>query len=216
MKKGHYLEGTVYPVVRISQSTVVKICHTKEWRISEARAMKIAREQTNIPIPYMRRIIYEAKSLGEILIVTDLVPNAKLLLTVWPKLSLWKKLKIILTILLYLRQLRRVQDPTSANTPGRLLQRDVDVGMTCQGPQFGDDAWGPFPTRSALEAWFKGQHKWAFMRNPRYPPTSGPLDASDFATLVFTHNELNLRNFLLDDNGVLWMINFGSAGMYPP
>lgn len=177
--------------------------------------MDIARRKTDIPIPFMRRVVPDGRCSGDVLIVMDLIQNGECLLTAWPKLSLWKKLNVVLTIRLYLRQLRRVQEPPSANTPGRLLQTDVDAGNTCRGPQFADDCWGPFPTRSALEAWFKGQYKWSFSRKVANPP-SKPLDASDFATLLFTHNELSIRNFLLDDNGVLWMMDFGCAGMYPP
>lgn len=45
------------------------------------------------------------------------------------------------------------------------------------------------------------------------PPNIGDFD--DSAPLVFTHQDLNMRNLIVGDDGRLWVIDFGWAGWYP-
>ena len=105
---------------------------------------------------------------------------------------------------LYL-QLRRIQYPSSSSTPDPL----GPAPSPCSGLQFGYDAKGPFPTISALEAHFQKGFSFAEDRASRGcapSPNCGPLDTSVFASLVFTH-DLNIRNLLLDDQHVLWVVD---------
>jgi len=172
--------------------------------------MELVRKQTRIAVPRMRRVIDNDYSM----IVMDLVPNSRQLQVAWPSLSVWGKLKVILTIRLYLRQLRRVQY-SSSNIPGPASPTPLE----CNGLQFGYDPKGPFPTLSALEAHFQTEHTSAQYRASRgwaRPPHPKPLDQSAFASLVFTHNDLNMRNLLLDNDGVLWVVDWGWSGFYPP
>ena len=50
-----------------------------------------------------------------------------------------------------------------------------------------------------------------------YAPAPGcqPLDESLFTPLVFTHNDLNMRNILLDDDKRLWIVDWGFSGFFP-
>ena len=91
--------------------------------------------------------------------------------------------------------------------------------LLCNCLQFGYDPKGPFPTISALESYFRNEHKRAEYNASRgWAPSSNcePLDTSAFASLVFTHNGLNMRNLLLDDQHVLWVVDWGFFGFYPP
>lgn len=145
----------------------------------------------------------------------DFVQNAQQLRVAWPSLSFFGKLKVVLTMRLYLRQLQRVQYPPSNNTPGPPGPKP----FWCDGLQFGFDPRGPFPTISALEAYFRQEHGHAEHRASlgQAPPLNcEPLDTSAFASLVFTHNDLNMRNLLLDDQHVLWVVDWGFSGFYPP
>jgi len=177
--------------------------------------MDLVRKQTRIAVPRMRRTIRYSHPEGNGLIVMDLVQDSQRLQVAWPSLSLWQKLKVILTMRFYLRQLRRIQDPLYNARPGPL----GPTPQPCNGLQFGFDAKGPFPTVSALEAYFRLEHGAAEVRASRGwspSPDCKPLDASAFASLVFTHNDLNMRNLLLDKNHVLWVVDWGFAGFYPP
>ena len=209
-----YLEGSDRSLVQISQDTVVKPCRIWDYAISESLAMELVHKQTRIAVPRMRRLIRHVHSEGEGLIVMDLVPNCRQLRVAWPSLSFLGKLKVILTMRLYLRQLRCVQH-SSSNTPGPAGPKPLD----CNGLQFGWNPRGPFPTISALEAHFRREHTSAEYRASRGgapPPQCQPLDQSAFDSLVFTHNDLNMRNLLLDDDGVLWVVDWGWSGFYPP
>ncbi|KAK7695665.1 hypothetical protein QCA50_000301 [Cerrena zonata] len=213
-KTAPYLENSDNKLVQISKDTVVKFCHRWDATASEGFAMELVRKQTRIPVAHMRRTIRHSHRSGEGSIVMDLIPNSRRLLDAWPSLSFWRRLKVILTMRLYLKQIRRIQHP-SHNIPGPI----TSTPRRCHGLQFGFDPKGPFPTISALETHFRNVHSAATFQaslchiaSPKY----GPLDSSAFSSLVFTHNDLNMRNILLDENHVLWVVDWGFAGFYPP
>ncbi|KAK0433944.1 hypothetical protein EV421DRAFT_2011387 [Armillaria borealis] len=209
-----YLEGSDDKLVQISEDTVVKLGYDWDSTASEALAMELVRKKTRIAVPRMRRAIRHHHPEGNGLIVMDLVPNSKQLRVAWPSLSVLGKLKVVLTMRLYLCQLRRVQHSSSNNTPGP----PGPTPLPCNGLQFGYDATGPFPTISALETYFRKEHNAAEDRASRgwTPPNCKPLDASAFASLIFTHNDLNMRNLLLDNHHMLWVVDWGWSGFYPP
>ena len=211
-----YLEGSDdNKLVRISVDTVVKLGRDWDSTTSEALAMELVRKQSRIAVPRKRHTIRHHHPEGNGLIVMALVPNSQQLRVAWPSLSFLGKLKVVLTMRLYLRQLRRVQYSSSSNTPGP----PVPTPLPCNGLQFGHDARGPFPTISALETYFWKEHSLAEYRASRGwapPPNCEPLGTSAFALLVFTHNDLNMRNLLLDDHHVLWVVDWGFSGFYPP
>jgi len=210
-----YLEGSDDKLVQISEDTVVKLGRDWESTTSEALARDLVRKQTRIVVPRKRRTTRHHHPEGDGLIVMDLVPNSQQLRVAWPSLSFWGKLKVLLTMRLYLRQLRRIQYPSSSSIPGPL----GPTPSPCNALQFGYDVKGPFPTISALEAHFQKELSFAEDRAARGwapSPDCGPLDTSAFASLVFTHNDLNMRNLLLDDQHVLWVVDWGFSGFYPP
>jgi hypothetical protein len=175
--------------------------------------MHLVRAQTTIPVPRVQRVIRHLHDEGDGLIVMDLVKNAKQLHICWPSLSFWAKLKVVLVMRGYLQQLRRIQDAHSA-IPGPL----GPCPLPCSGLQFGYDKRGPFSTPLALAEHFNKELRFAEDRASRgYAPSPGcrPLDESLFAPLVFTHNDLNMRNILLDNDGQLWIVDWGFSGFFP-
>lgn len=177
--------------------------------------MKLVRKQARIAVPRMRRTIRHHHPEGNSLIVMDLVPNAQRLWVAWPSLSVWEKLRVVLTMRLYLRQLRRVRYSSSNDIPGPL----GPTPLPRNGLQFGYDSEGPFPTISALETYFRKEYDATEDRASRGrapSPNCKPLDASTFASLIFSHNDLNMRNLLLDEHRVLWVVDWGFSGFYPP
>lgn len=98
-----------------------------------------------------------------------------------------------------LRKLRRL-------TPG-----PVD-GSPCVGTLFTENTTGPFSTYSEMTAWFN--HKLdVSQRFNKAPPDAPRFDNS--WPLVFTHNDLNMRNVLLAPDGKLYMIDWAWSGFYP-
>jgi hypothetical protein len=183
-----YLPGSNDSLVQISSDTVVKFGGT--FASSESLAMN-----------------YD-HSAGDILIVMSFIPNARELRVCWSTLSLWKQLGIILAMRYYIRQLRRVRHPSSG-TPGPPGTRP----KVCYGLQFGYDPQGPFKTTDALAGYLHRLHDIAeYRHNNKFIP----LNESLFSRLVFTHNDLNMRNILLDSEGRLWLIDWGFTGFFPP
>jgi thiamine kinase-like enzyme len=72
------------------------------------------------------------------------------------------------------------------------------------------DSKGPFPTTAALAEHFHEE-----LRRVEDFRGRKSLDGSIFARLVFTHNDLNMRNILLDDEGRLWLVDWGWSGFFP-
>jgi len=174
--------------------------------------MDLVHARTFIPVPHVRRIIRRPfRKKGYDLIVMDLIPNAKPLDTCWDSLSFLAKLKVVLMVRFYLRQLRCIQAAPLA-PPGPLYPQPAK----CCCLQFGCDERGPFPTAMALARHF---HQMLITAKSNSLIASAsrcqPLDASIFTPLVFTHNFLNMRHILLDDNGLLWIVGWNWAGFYP-
>jgi Phosphotransferase enzyme family len=143
----------------------------------------------------------------------DLIRNARQLHVCWSSLSIWEKLRVVLTIKYYIQQLRRIHVPHTA-MPGPL---GPQPGV-CHGLQFGYDPRGPFQTTKALAKHFNRELGLAEVRGLHgYAPVPRckPLDESIFTPLVLTHNDLNMRNILLDDDGMVWVVDWGWAGFYP-
>jgi thiamine kinase-like enzyme len=67
-------------------------------------------------------------------------------------------------------------------------------------------------TTTALARHF---HKELRRAEAHYFEDRKPLDESIFAHLVFTHNNLNMRKFLLDDEDWLWVVDWGWSRFFP-
>lgn len=201
-------------LIKISEDTVVKLCHSLSGATSEALAMDLVRAQTTIPVPRIQRVIPHTHDEGHALIVMDFVKNARQLHMCWPSLSSLEKEQVVLTIKDYVQQLRRIQHPHS-HIPGPVGPSPAP----CNGLMFGYDPRGPFPTPRALADHFNLQLGIAQAHAARgygRPPHCEPLDESDFTPLVFTHNDLNMRNILLDNGGQVWIVDWGFSGYFPP
>lgn len=81
-----------------------------------------------------------------------------------------------------------------------------------RGIWFTDYGAGPFPTLQALEDWCN--HKLEICETYKRAVEGTPK--FQFQTLVFTHQDIALRNLILDSSGRVWMIDWANAGAYPP
>ncbi|KAI0074919.1 kinase-like protein [Panus rudis PR-1116 ss-1] len=178
-------------------------------RDSEILAMQLVREQTNIPVPAVRRVFGNE---GYRTIVMDYI-SGKTLDDCWPDLGLWQRVRIIWTIRRYIRQLRHVLPKKAASRP--LFPGPVaSEPQICHGTMFTDYGAGPFASYEELKAWFV--HKLDVNRRIRkHPPESRRVEFDSSMPLVLTHLDLHTTNIIIGDDGRVWLIDWEYAGFYP-
>ena len=172
-------------------------------------------EQTTIPVPRVRRIVRDEY---DKYIIMDYIPG-KQLCKVWPAMETWEKLRVVFTLRNYVRQLQAIRHPRSS-VPDPMA---TDGARVCTLPLFGPIAEfrGPFPSYPELSAFFNERHRLALIHAHHLDPKtaqetccSDPFD--DSQPLVLTHNDINMRNILVGDDGRLWLIDWAWAGFWPP
>ncbi|KAI6015884.1 kinase-like domain-containing protein [Pisolithus microcarpus] len=203
-----------YSVFKLTPTTVLKFTHdTQEDAIDclEANALRLVSSKTTIPVPRVHRVVKEEY---DFLIVMDYI-KGQTLAEVWPTFSVWRKISVAFTLRRYVRQLRRLKaSPTTP--PGPL---SVQGPQECESPVFGQvqSSRGPFASYSEFSTWFNERCKMGLdaRRLPEdHPSRKKKFDDSE--PMVLTHQDINLRNIILGDDGRLWLIDWGWSGYYPP
>ena len=196
-----------HALFQYDDSTVFK-CRIKngpanqQW---EALTYQFIRAHTTIPVPRVYRVIsYEFSHL----IFMDYIPGERLD-SVWPTLSIWQKCHVAWTLRGYVRQLRAIRGQFALR-PGPLGGPDPRI---CRGPMWPDCEDGPFDNFAT------------FYRKARRYVLGVVDDLNDERTseeyrqaeknLVFTHNDLNMRNVIIGEDGQLWLIDWDWSGFYP-
>lgn len=84
----------------------------------------------------------------------------------------------------------------------------------CRGAIFNiDHEAGPFKDKEALGDYLRKCAE--FTREQHGTPIRPDLDASASASLVFTHQDLQMRDIILGKDGKIWAIDWGQSGFYP-
>ncbi|KAI0720730.1 kinase-like domain-containing protein, partial [Cerioporus squamosus] len=163
---------------------------------------------TSIPVPEVYQIFVRGT---RSYLVMDYVQGEPLD-RCWDDLSNWEKVKVSVTLRNYVVQMRRIRTPQiDKQIPGPIID-DLSCPRRCETPALGEDRAGPFPSYAHLRDWMNGRlHVSQQMQRFRY--TEPTFDNSE--PLVFTHSDLFLRNIILGDDGRIWLIDFGCAGIYP-
>ena len=115
----------------------------------------------------------------------------------------------------YVQQLRRIKHPRSS-VPGPLAGPG-EGGRICQFPLFGlviDTRRGPFETYTDLTNFFNRRLALSRRYRSNFPDNFSTFDNSQ--SLVFCHQNLNSNNFIVGDDGQLWLVDWPYAGLYPP
>ncbi|KAI0633123.1 kinase-like domain-containing protein [Trametes polyzona] len=199
----------VNPVYLLASNVVVKVgsaCHLRE---SEAKAQALVREQTTIPVPEVHRFFEHE---GTAYFVMEYV-QGDTLDSCWNDLYNWQKLRIAFTLRNYVRQMRQIRTPqTLQQVPGPITA-DPSHPLPCSTPSLGEYSVRSFNSQEDMRDWMNGRFRVSeYLYGERFEV---PL-FDDSAPLVFTHGDLCLRNIILGSDGKLWLIDFGSAGIYPP
>ncbi|KAJ3563800.1 hypothetical protein NP233_g8703 [Leucocoprinus birnbaumii] len=200
-------------VFRLTSGTVAKVSQEMDEcpeDAPEANALNLLFAETTIPVPRVRRVV---KCQWDFLIVMDYIPGSTLA-QVWPTFSIWKKMCIAFTLRRYIRQFRRLKASTTT-PPGPLSTHGPRI---CESPIFGrvQSHRGPFASYSELSAWFNKRHQMAMdiKKLPQNDPSRNDL-FDNTRPLVLTHQDLNLRNIMIDEDSRLWIIDWTWAGYYP-
>ena len=122
------LGGRVY---RLTKDTVVKFeidCEHAEVFSPEGAAADLVFHHTIIPVPRVRRVLRIPED-GYIAIVMDYVPGQQLRY-IWPSMSLLGKLRVVLTIRDYIRQLRAIRHPRG-RIPGPVAPGTMPLEPRC-------------------------------------------------------------------------------------
>ncbi|KAH9902504.1 kinase-like domain-containing protein [Cubamyces lactineus] len=198
-KRLHAEDAEGVGVHRITSSLLAKIPASS----SERASMEYVRQHTSIPIP---RTYHPQLSW----LLMDFI-DGDMLLECWPKQSRFMQFRIACTLRLYVQQLHSLKRDTvgtvdSNHVCGIFFQEEVlpSLHSMRQFKRFCDMV--------ALEGW-----KIVARRNQSagvaLPPV--PTLPSNW-TPTFIHGDLNASNVLLDKQGVLWLLDWGTAGFYPP
>lgn len=166
----------------------------------EVLAMKFVCEKTTIPIPTVYQVFPEPDDADFAYIVMDYVAGTRLD-HAWPTLSILSKIRVAWILRGYIRQLRRLE----GTRPGPLGEK----ALRCTGNVVsGMREEGPFQTADELTRFMnKRSHRISGAPIPREYEIAEPL--------VFTHNDLNMRNIILGHDGLVWLIDWDWAGFYP-
>lgn len=192
---------TCVPTHKITPRLIVKrLSHT------ERANLVYVRKNTTIPVPQTR---YPNMSKW---LVMDLV-KGKSLLECWGAQSFFMKFRIVCTLRGYIGQLRRL----SGTIPGSLT-----TGLST-GILFDDQDCGPFKSATEFRIYcnhiaYTGWESVVRSRRSHNPGSIPPQPhlAVDEWPLVFTHADLNMSNIMLSDDGALWIVDWETAGFFPP
>ncbi|KAF5325463.1 hypothetical protein D9619_009742 [Psilocybe cf. subviscida] len=197
------------PIYQLSSDTIARLAYN--WtgediaNCSEANTHRIVSEKTSIPVPHVRRIIRWDR---DDLIIMDSIQGSTLA-EVWPKYSLWMKIRVAFTLRRYVRQLHRIEVPPGA-PPGPLTNHAPKL---CDVPSiFGDirAPRGPFGSYEELTDFFNHRYQLGWKGKDQ------EATFDDSSPLVITHNNLFPENIIVGEDDRLWVVNWASSGYYPP
>ncbi|KAF5314284.1 hypothetical protein D9619_011847 [Psilocybe cf. subviscida] len=197
---------------RITQDAVVKIC-----KPSEPFMMSYISTRTSIPMPKVRRVLpldRSSTSKGERhYLVMDHV-EGDILAVAWPTMTWWARCCVIWYMRSYIRQLHNLPLPFHG-VAGR-----VDAsGKPCKnhGFYFTRRGAGPFQSYTDM-ADFYDQRRFNHLvvTHRAYGMLIRGLPKFDRSQpLVVCHLDLHMNNIIVAPNGLPWLIDWGSSGMYP-
>ncbi|KAF9031819.1 hypothetical protein BDZ89DRAFT_607734 [Hymenopellis radicata] len=174
----------------ITPSLIAKVAGPSEYD-----SMEYVRH-TSIPVP---RVYQDSPWM-----LMDYV-DGRMLYECWSELSMFMQFRVACTLRLYVKQLQSLK----AERPGNIADGVIP------GIVFGHDYKEYGPLKSARR--FRQMCEFASIvgHRPGLVPSPCPPSTDDKWTLVFNHTDLNATNIILDKEGSLWLIDWGSAGFYP-
>ncbi|EEP79738.1 predicted protein [Uncinocarpus reesii 1704] len=199
----HDYQGT--RIVRLSRTLVLK--GGELARPCEAEIMKLVHAKTSIPVPKVHRVLKiktQDTFFGcQCYFVMDFI-EGDTIQDCWEDLSQAQREDVVSQVAAMFIALQSAQVPQQ---PG-----PVDCQLCkAKGCWFSDIGGGPFRDITAMEDWFN--RKLEICQSFKQAPDAVPPFCFD--KLVLTHQDIALRNLILDPEGKVWLIDWGDAGIYP-
>lgn len=194
-------------------STSVLVKYEPDIDLYEAENMRLVASSTSFLIPQLldawtepmddANVIKFGKYDGETItyIVMQRI-EAQTLLQCWPDLDQADRSRITHQVLDMIQQRQKVEH----TIPGPIGGGKSTAGL------FTEYEAGPYTSRKSIEDWFNGRIV-VCQRHGKLLKTEPPFQ---FQRFVMCHMDLKMTNILIDANGDVWIIDWGSAGAYPP
>ncbi|RPD65362.1 kinase-like protein [Lentinus tigrinus ALCF2SS1-7] len=196
------------PLVTTRQESIVALSPTLvakpvPWGVDpqdEVQAIVKARS-IGINAPQARRVVSDPDDGGHYIIMDRV--QGRTLEQLWPSLGLLDTIRVGRQLRGYVRAMQSV----TAQTTGGL--HSGVATSTAVGDLHG-------PARHASPAVFSQYLQWWLLEcRPEYCKPLPHLVLPPPTQHVFVHQDLALRNMILDPDGVLWLVDWNLAGFYP-
>jgi aminoglycoside phosphotransferase (APT) family kinase protein len=185
-----------YAASRHGLDYVVK--RSRDQDLTEAFNILLVQSMTTIPVPTIRQVVV---SQSKVYMVMDHI-KGETLAECWSHLSWWSRLNVVWTLRGYMSQLRQLQ----RSTPGPVVR------TPSEGHFFTEYGAGPFNSYEEMVDWFN--HKLDVAQKKSKAPRNAPRWDCSWP-LVFVHNDLNMRNVLLGEDGQVYLLDWARSGFYP-
>ena len=160
--------------------------------------MLFVRRNTRVPVPQPRYAI------GDSWLLMDRIEGHSLDRT-WETLSLFMQFRIACTLRCYVKQLRGL----TSTLPGHDGIVSGDPFFCCEH--------GPFEDSNRLRLFCEMVAFRSWRNLIRFPAYRDPPTVTHEAwPLVFSHTDIHPGNVMLDNNNVLWLIDWAHAQFLPP
>lgn len=200
----------VVSVVRLSKTLAAK--GGPSISPVEAQNMLFALESLSLPVPKVHRTlmadmsaIANGSSETGFIIVMDYI-EGQTVDECWNSLALDQQESVVSQIAAIIESMQS----KTLKLPTRPIGKVENEKF--QGPWFTHYGAGTFATIQDLENWYS--HKIDICL--KFKKLSRRVPRFRFRRLVFTNQDIAPRNLILDRQGKVWMIVWGSAGAYPP
>jgi len=183
---------------RIRTDLVVKCRYGT--RPVEAQSSEFARQHTSIRIP---KVFLVFCSQNQVYIVSEFVAGTALR-DCWGSMDATSRQDIATQISSYIWQLRNIQPAPSCPGP-------LDKTCAWKGRWFTEYGIEPLDSYQALVDWLNHKRE---VSKRAHPSIDTPLFSTEHP-LVFTHGDIAPRNFIVDKDKRLWLLDWDLAGWYP-
>lgn len=194
-------------VVFISPRCCIK--STPFTRLAEASAMQFVAQHTSVPVPK----VYSAfERDGRAYIIMERIDGENLA-EGWNRRSDESKARILEQLKTMVQELRGIQPPSSigvANVDGGPI---FDHRLPCKS------LWGPFPTIRDFHQELRGGIAAEDIQDDASSPgvkLMASFHEQAWQGPVFTHGDLSSSNILVKDDKVVGIVDWETAGWYPP